>query len=299
MAAGTLRFIEAAGGLLWRASSRGPEIAVVHRPQYDDWSLPKGKVDHGEHALLAALREVEEETGFVGRPGRMLGEIRYLKERVPKRVRYWAMQVVSGSFAAGDEVDELAWLSVPETLERLAPARDRPIAQAFAADPRPTTPSLLVRHASAADRATWDGDDRARPLDDRGRRQAAGLVALLTAFGIRRAVAPDLVRCLDTVAPFARACGIAVEIDNVFSETGYLADSPSAEQRMRGFVSAAEPVAVCSQGEVISLLLRGVCAQSGGIAGDADVAKGGFVVLHFDAAEPTTIVAVDSYPPTA
>src|SRR5579885_3571336 len=94
------RLIEAAGGVLWRPAlgGAGVEVALVHRPKYDDWSLPKGKLGGGEHVILAALREVWEETGFMGVVGRSLGEIRYLKEGVPKRVRYWAMRAESGRF---------------------------------------------------------------------------------------------------------------------------------------------------------------------------------------------------------
>src|SRR5438270_14081985 len=105
------RLIEAAGGVLWRAAIGGPgvEVALVHRPKYDDWSLPKGKLTAGEHPLLGGLREVWEETGHHAVPGRPLGEIRYLKDGDPKRVRYWAMQAESGGFAPGGEVDQLVW----------------------------------------------------------------------------------------------------------------------------------------------------------------------------------------------
>src|SRR3954454_901353 len=107
--------IEAAGGVLWRhGEDGGVEVALVHRPKYDDWSVPKGKLKRREHLLLGAVREVEEETGARGTVGRPLGEIRYLKEGLPKRVRYWSMFAVDSIFVSGDEadeVDELRWLS--------------------------------------------------------------------------------------------------------------------------------------------------------------------------------------------
>ena len=161
--------IEAAGGVLWRQGASGDaEVALVHRPKYDDWSLPKGKLDAREHPLAAALREIEEETGFSAVPGRPLGEVRYAVSGGPKRVRYWACRAATGRFRPGREVDDLAWVTTADA-EALLPAdRDRPVLRRFAADPRPTRALVVVRHASAGDRATWSGDDRDRPLDSVG-----------------------------------------------------------------------------------------------------------------------------------
>jgi 8-oxo-dGTP pyrophosphatase MutT (NUDIX family) len=106
--------IEAAGGVVWRSSdAHGLEVLLVHRPKYDDWTLPKGKLDPGERAPAAAVREVEEETGLRCRLGTELPSVRYIDHRGrPKQVRYWAMQVDGGSFAPNDEVDEVRWLPV-------------------------------------------------------------------------------------------------------------------------------------------------------------------------------------------
>ena len=113
----------AAGAVLWRVTpSAGLEIALIHRPKYDDWSLPKGKLTDGEHVLTAAVREVEEETGVAARLGRPLPTQHYLVEGSPKEVRYWSAQARSagdGAFSAGDEVDELVWLAVGDA-ERAA-----------------------------------------------------------------------------------------------------------------------------------------------------------------------------------
>jgi 8-oxo-dGTP diphosphatase len=113
--------IQAAGGVLVRDG----RVAVVHRPRYDDWTLPKGKLDPGEESEQAALREVWEETGFRARLGGELPSTSYTdrKDR-PKRVRYWLMEPESGEFAPNDEVDELRWLTPTEARELLTYDRD-------------------------------------------------------------------------------------------------------------------------------------------------------------------------------
>jgi 8-oxo-dGTP diphosphatase len=113
----------AAGGLVRRD---GPEIAVVHRPRYDDWSLPKGKLDKGEDFEQAALREVEEETGLRCRITGELGDTTYhdRKDR-PKLVRYYEMEPESGEFTPNDEVDELRWLPPAEAADLLTYDFDR------------------------------------------------------------------------------------------------------------------------------------------------------------------------------
>jgi len=118
--------IEAAGGVIWRRSSKGSvKVLLVHRPHYDDWSLPKGKLDPGESHKCAALREVEEETGLRCIIDEELPEVRYRdrKDR-PKRVRYWAMQRVDGDFEPNDEVDEVRWVALDEVRNLVTYSRD-------------------------------------------------------------------------------------------------------------------------------------------------------------------------------
>ena len=118
--------IEAAGGAIWRVTAKqAVKVLLVHRPRYDDWSFPKGKLEPGETHHGAALREVEEETGLVCHTGEELPEVHYhdRKDR-PKRVRYWAMQVVSGEFAPNDEVDEVRWVLLDDAAELLSYLHD-------------------------------------------------------------------------------------------------------------------------------------------------------------------------------
>jgi 8-oxo-dGTP diphosphatase len=123
---GVVRQVEAAGGVV----ERDGLIAVVHRPRYDDWSLPKGKLEAGESFEQAALREVEEETGLVCELGDELARVRYRDGRGrPKLVRYWLMTVTGGEFAPNDEVDELRWLGPGDAGALLSYPHDRELVQ--------------------------------------------------------------------------------------------------------------------------------------------------------------------------
>jgi 8-oxo-(d)GTP phosphatase len=123
--------IEAAGGLLWRVVDGQPQLAVVHRPRYDDWSLPKGKVEPGESFETAAVREVQEETGCSARLGMMAGTLRYLVDGFTKEVRFWHMDVEGEcQFISSPEVDQLAWLSIPDALRKLDYPGERAILRA-------------------------------------------------------------------------------------------------------------------------------------------------------------------------
>ena len=118
--------VRAAGGAVVREAGGKTEIAVVHRPRYDDWSLPKGKLEADESFKQGALREVEEETGLVCELGRELSPVRY-RDRKGRRkvVRYWQMQPLKGSFRASDEVDEVRWLTLKKASRLLDYEHDR------------------------------------------------------------------------------------------------------------------------------------------------------------------------------
>ena len=111
--------VRAAGGVVVREAGDGEEVAVIHRPKYADWTLPKGKLDQGESFEQAALREVEEETGMTAELGRELSSVSYRDRKGrSKLVRYWRMRALEGDFEPGSEVDELRWLD-PEQATRL------------------------------------------------------------------------------------------------------------------------------------------------------------------------------------
>jgi len=295
------KLIEAAGGVLWRTATGGSgiEVALVHRPKYDDWSIPKGKLDVGEHPVIGGVREVWEETGYTGVPGRPLGEIRYLKDGDPKRVRYWAMRVEGGQFRPNAEVDQMMWLPPKEARRHLSPARDQSILADIDIDTVSTWPCILVRHASAGDRASWQGEDRERPLDDLGDQQAEALVPLLSTYDIRRVLSADVLRCTETIGPYASVAHVPVESEPLLSEAGYAQDPQRALERMLDILGSGEPSVVCSQGKTLpSLLGATVTALNAPPLSDPTVRKGGMTVLHLRAAASVVeLVATERFDP--
>ncbi|MBW3615620.1 MAG: NUDIX hydrolase [Actinobacteria bacterium] len=133
--------VRAAGGVVWRRRDDGRlEVLLVHRPRYDDWSIPKGKADQGESDEDCARREVEEETGLRCEIAEHLGDVAYLDRHGRHKVaRYWAMRPVAGEFVPSREVDEVRWLPVPDAIELLTYQRDAAVLQALGDGRAPPT----------------------------------------------------------------------------------------------------------------------------------------------------------------
>lgn len=211
--------VRAAGAVVLR---RG-EVLLVHRPKYDDWSFPKGKLDRGEHALAAAVREVEEETGVAIRLGRPLTRQRYpVAGGRTKVVDYWVGRVVGdhdvSGYAANAEVDEVRWVPRAEARELLTYPHDRLTLREAVRKRRRTTTVVLLRHAKARSRAHWRADDRFRPLLKTGAAQADRLVPLLAAYDVTRLVSSSSARCVASVVPYADASGRKIVTEDELSE---------------------------------------------------------------------------------
>ena len=242
--------VEAAGGVVWRRSSEGLEVLLVHRPRYDDWTLPKGKLHAGEDHPTAALREVEEETGLRCTLGAELAQSAYVDGRGrPKVVRWWAMTPGEGTFVPGPEVDEAAWLPVADAASLLSYDRDREVLRSFTSQPG-TAAVLLVRHADAGDRGRWRGDDRVRPLSATGRRQAQALVGQLAGYGVVRVVSSAYVRCVQTVEPLALARQLPLETSPALAEGATRDDVDSLLEQVTGTA-----VVLCTHGDVAGEVL--------------------------------------------
>jgi 8-oxo-dGTP diphosphatase len=275
--------------------TRGDHVLLVHRPRFDDWSLPKGKLKRGEHPLAAAVREVHEETRVWGVPGIRLPTATYQvwsgQSLVDKQVDWWAMTVAEDDqaapdpFTASDEVDGLAWLPVAQALETLTYARDRQVVSAYADLPALSRPVLLLRHASVVDERQWPGPDADRPLDPAGEEQAATLARLLPLIGPTRLVCAPPVRCRQTLAGLAQELAIEVEIEQRLDDSGDPATAAAALQSLAGDTATV----VCSQGWIIA---AAVARLTGRPERDHVVAKGDGLVLSFSG---DTVVAADRF----
>ncbi|OZM74064.1 NUDIX hydrolase [Amycolatopsis antarctica] len=290
--------IHAAGAVLWRSGPTGAlEIAIVHRPRYDDWSLPKGKLDPGETAPVAAAREVLEETGFRAVLGRYLTRTEY---RVPRRsgggetdkaVDYFSAHVAGGRFAPNDEVDELRWVA-PEQAEMLLTRRaDVDVLREFRALPADLTTVLLVRHAKAGKRSEWTGDDDLRPLSEAGMRQAEALRATVTPFAPDRVLSAPRLRCVQTVQGVAEDIDADVRHEPLLSEEEYWRDPVRGVARVLAIAADGGRPVVCSQGgvipDVVSLLAErdGVVLPARTADGEIPSKKGSLWLLAFRTGE--------------
>ncbi|GAD81870.1 NUDIX hydrolase [Nocardia asteroides NBRC 15531] len=275
--------IHAAGAVLWRDGGAGPEIAVIHRPKYGDWSLPKGKLDPGETPVVAAVREVGEETGLPCALGRYLGHVTYPipGHRQLKRVDYWAAEAAAGEFAVNAEVDELRWFPLDRLMDQLSYPMDRQVVRMFARLPARTSTVLLVRHAKAGKRSRFDGPDALRPLEPAGARQAKELTPNLLAFGASEIHSADPLRCIQTVTPLAEQLNVEINCEPMFSEQGYDSAKSSARQRFLSLVTDRGVPVVCSQGGVIPDLTDWLATRSGLTLPPARNRKGSVWALSF------------------
>lgn len=268
MATSNQRLISAAGTVTFRPGTNGvPDVLLVHRPRYDDWSLPKGKLAADEYLAGCAARETWEETAARVRLGVPVDRITYPVGGGVKEVRYWRARVADeGRHRAGTEVDEAAWFSVPRALRQLTYVDERAVLQQAVNLPD-SVPLLIVRHAKAMARADWSGRDQARPLDERGRRQAKLLIPLLEAYGVQRLVSSSSVRCATTLQPFAKAAKLDLETWNALTEEQAKIDAQAVSTLMHGLaVEVAQsgvPTAVCGHRPVLPTMLEaaGVVAK--------------------------------------
>jgi 8-oxo-dGTP pyrophosphatase MutT (NUDIX family)/phosphohistidine phosphatase SixA len=282
--ADTFDLIRAAGAVVWRGPPDDPQVALIHRPRYDDWTLPKGKLEPGEHVLLATVREVWEETGSEVTLGRPLPPQGYLRDNLPKRVDYWAASISADTgFYVTDEVDDLAWLPLAGAMERLTYRRDALTLAGFAAASPDTVPLIFVRHARAGDRRRWSGADRDRPLDATGEEQAAALAELLGCFGPRRLISSPAKRCVQTLEWYADSMGAEIEISKALSLANEAEDWRELVEELIDLQASA---VLCGHGEELPRLLAWTYARLGAAPpAEPWLAKGEFEVLHLAAGD--------------
>ncbi len=273
--------IRAAGVVLLNDAG---QAAVVHRYRRDDWSLPKGKLESGEYSIDAAIRETREETGIDVTLMSRLPTAKYTVAGYAKEVDYWVARVrLDHGFVAGSETDELRWIDLAEAPTLLTYPPDIARIELAKAHP-PTSPLILLRHATAMKRVDWAGEDSARPLRPEGLVEADRLVSQLIAFGIESLRSSDAERCLATVAALSTVTGLNVIPEPGLSETGFETDPPAAPARILQLLADQAPTVVCTHRPILPELLRQLVAATQAdptlAALDPRIPPGAFIVLH-------------------
>lgn len=243
----------AAGAVVLRRQA----VLLVHRPRYDDWSFPKGKLDHGEHLTACAVREVREESGLDVHLTQPLTEQEYLIGRRRKRVHYWIGRVVGDpsvdTFVANTEVDRVAWVPVAEAARLLTYAHDRAtLAEAAARRDEAgghTRPLVVLRHGKARSRSGWRTDDRFRPLVSTGEQQARRIAPVLGAYDVAHLVSSSSTRCITTLLPYADLTGREIDAVEELSERG--ATAPGVERIVRQLLAGKRAGVLCSHRPVL------------------------------------------------
>jgi len=296
MRSGAGKMIRAAGGVLWRCRDGGMEVALVHRPEYRDWSLPKGKLRRGEHPLVTACREVAEETGVSAVAGQRLAIEHYGTASGPKAVEYWAMHGPDTEFAPTAEVDRLAWLPLPGARRRLSYWRDSDALDALEVLEETATADgavLMVHSGHAVPRARWASDDGDRPLDDKGHLQAEALCRVLPAFGPSRLLSASPTRCVDTMKPLGSDLALPVEIETALDEDRYAIGPRHGMTRILELTSVEGTTAVCAPGVVILHLLAALAEDADLALPEIKARKGSIWALFFSGGRLST---ADYYP---
>lgn len=302
--------ILAAGCVLWRVGPEGLEVLLVHRPRYDDWSWPKGKLEAGETFAQAAVREVAEETGLSARLGVPLPTARYrLGDTTDKEVRYWAAAGGPGQAPAAPmplEVDESRWVPATDAATMLSRRGDRvqleAVLTAHTSHTLDTWPFLVLRHGYARPRHLWAREDAERPLLEAGLAQATQLVPLLAAYAPEHLVSSPWVRCLQTMQPFAEQAGLKVRTKNKLSEHGHRRDRPGTGRLVKKCLGRSVPTLVCTHRPVLGTVL-GVLAGHATAGLSADIPRrdpflepGEILVAHVARASGR-IVAIERHQP--
>jgi 8-oxo-dGTP diphosphatase len=289
--------ILAAGSVVTREDPlRGTEVLIIHRKRYDDWTLPKGKLEVAESLPACAIREVHEETGVTIRLSVPLDSISYEAGNAgTKKVDYWGGIVLDSVLRAPDaEVDVVSWLPVRPALGRLTYSHDHFLVQQHLEQPT-TTPLIILRHAKAMDRSDWSRKDSARPINSRGRRQAKLLSPMLAAYGVTKLISSTATRCIGTLLPYAHERELIIDSYDKLTEEQGVSDPKGVGSLVREIraetLAAGRPTAICVHRPVLPDILDAL-----DIAPTA-LGTGEFLVAHLTA--DATVHALERHRPQA
>ena len=262
--AGLTAGVFAAGAVCWRDTHGDLEVLLVHRPKYDDWSWPKGKVDAGETLPECAVREVREETGYTIKLGLPLPSADYpVGKHNTKHVSYWSAEVRSHHKPAPDdpkEIDEARWVKTNKARSLLTRWADREqldkLVHAYSTGSLRAWPLIIVRHGKAFPRSKWHETESLRPLLALGTRQSMSLTGLLEAWVVKRLASSPWKRCVATVKPYSAATGMKIKIIGALSEKAN-SDSPhKTTKALEKIFDRQVGTAVCTHRPVLPTVLR-------------------------------------------
>jgi 8-oxo-dGTP diphosphatase len=281
--------VRAAGVVTFRP---GREVLLVHRPKYDDWSFPKGKLERWEHPIAAAVREVAEETGVHVRLGPPLASQRYQTGHRMKTVDYWTGRAIGNDdvslYRPNDEIDGVAWVRVDKADAMLTYAYDRQTLAEALKVRRKTRAVVVLRHAQARSRRAWKSDDQLRPLIKAGVHESDRLVPLLAAYDVTRVVSSPNVRCVQTVRPYAETTGWEIETRRRLSEEH--ATAKGVDKVVDELLDDDQGAVLCSHRPVLPLVYDALGLRAGQI-GD-ELAPAEMLVVHM---RKGNIVAVERH----
>lgn len=305
--------VYAAGGVVWRVVAGKIRMLVIHRTRYRDVTLPKGKVDPGEMLAETAVREVFEETGIRVNLGIPVGVSRYrMPSKRQKVVHYWAAHATddairASAFVPNREIAAIEWVAPKKALTYLSYPVDVEIVQNFLTfvddGVLGTFPIIVLRHAKAVARDKWSKADAVRPLTARGSQQADAIVGPLQAFGARKLISSEALRCVATLEPLAASRKRPIERTKLIGQDAWEEGRSDARTIVGQRVRARKPAVLCSHGPVLPDILSELALATGTLRGSylgsaSTLEVGAFSVVHLSATNPGSgIIAIETHEP--
>ena len=300
--------IYAAGVVCWRLQKDVPEVLLVHREKYRDWSFPKGKQDPGELLPETAVREMLEETGVRLKLGRKLSVIRYrVDSGEDKEVHYWASKLKNkawkrSDFEPNEEIAKLKWLPFSEALSLLTYEHDKELMREtidlHKQSVLETRALILLRHAKATPRADWKGPEAKRPLLPEGKQQAKRLVGLLGAYSPKRLITSPWTRCDQTIEPFAKANKRTIIYRSQLTELSSVLSPRRTKSAVESLFDSSKSALICSHRPALPTITQTLANRAAGevreqILAATTLEPGEFAVLRLSMGKKPKFVAFE------